>query len=134
MKNEYFEEIVTKSVKYYENNYLSPQFTEQTSRESVIDYSAYFYAYAVKLIQNHFQKNRSEAEQSLSRLLNATEEALVEEVKMAAISDYNSVYTTLLDRFNRGINYGEESMDGFKIMLDSSAKIIAISMYWLENN
>jgi hypothetical protein len=53
---------------------------------------------------------------------------------MAAISDYNSVYTTLLDRFNRGINYGEESMDGFKIMLDSSAKIIAISMYWLENN
>ena len=134
MRNEYFEEIVTNSVQYYENNYLSPEFTKQTSRESVIDYSAYFYAYAVKLIQNHFQKNRSEAEQSVSRLLNATEEALVEEVKKAAISDYNSVYTTLLDRFNRGINYGEESMDGFKIMLDSSAKIIAISMYWLENN
>ena len=126
--------MVTKSVQYYESNHLFPQFTKQTSRESVIDYSAYFYAYAVKLIQNHFQKNRSEAEQTLSRLLNATEEALVEDVKMAAISDYNSVYMTLMDRFNRGIDHGEESMEGFKIMLDTCAKIIAISMYWLENN
>ena len=134
MKNEYFEEIVTKSVKYYENNYLSPQFTEQTSRESVIDCSGYFYAYAVKLMQNFFKKSRGEAEQSISRLLTMTEDSVTESVKMSIISDYNDVYMSLLDNFNRGINYGEESMDGFKIMLDSSAKIIAISMYWLKNN
>ena len=134
MKNEYFEEIVTKSVKYYENNYLSPQFTEQTSRESVIDCSGYFYAYAVKLMQNFFKKSRDEAEQSISRLLTMTEESVTESVKMSIISDYNEVYGSLLEHFKTGIDYGEESMEGFKIMLDSCAKIITSSIYWLENN
>ena len=84
--------------------------------------------------QNTFQKTRTEAEQSLFRLLSATEESLTESVKMTAISDYNNIYMTLLDNFKNGIEHGEESMEGFKVMLDSSAKIISISIYWLENN
>tara|TARA_Y100000590_G_C15418950_1_gene900613 strand:- start:18 stop:422 length:405 start_codon:yes stop_codon:yes gene_type:complete len=134
MNNQYLEEIKTKSVVYYENNYLAPEFSNHTSRESVIDYSGYFYAYAVKLIQNTFQKTRTEAEQSLFRLLSETEKSLTESVKMTAISNYNNLYMMLLDNFKNGIDYGEESMEGFKVMLDSSAKIISISIYWLENN
>jgi hypothetical protein len=53
---------------------------------------------------------------------------------MTAISNYNNLYMMLLDNFKNGIDYGEESMEGFKVMLDSSAKIISISIYWLENN
>jgi len=134
MKNEYLKEIAIKSVKYYENNWLSPQFTEHTTRESVIDCSGYFYAYALKLLQNFFKKTRDEAEQSISRLLSMTEESVPENVKMTIISNYNETYISLLDNFKKGIDYGEESKEGFKIMLDSCAKIITSSIYWLEND
>ena len=134
MKNEYLKEIAIKSVKYYENNWLSPQFTEHTTRESVIDCSGYFYAYALKLLQNFFKKTRDEAEQSISRLLTMTEESVPENIKMSMISNYNEVYISLLDKFKRGLDYGEESESGFKIMLDTCAKIITSSIYWLEKN
>ena len=133
MKNKHFEEIVTESVKYYENSFMSPEFTEQTTRASVIDCSGYFYAYGVKLMQNFFKKNRNEAEQSVSRLLTMTEESLTENLKMSIISDYNMVYMSLLDHFKTGLDHGEDSMEGFKIMLDSCAKIITCSIYWIEN-
>jgi hypothetical protein len=130
----YLKEIALKSVKYYENNWLSPEFTEHTTRESVIDCSGYFYAYALKLTQNFFQKTRDEAEQSIAHLLTMTDNSLTESVKMAMIDDYNSLYLYLLDKFKIGLDQGEESMEGFQIMLDSCAKIITSSMYWLENN
>jgi hypothetical protein len=134
MKNEYYKKIVAKSIIYYENNYLPPQFMEHTTEESVIDCSGYFYAYAVKLIQNNFHKKRDVAEQSLLRLLNTTKESITMSVKSTIYSNYNELYFSLLDNFKNGLDYGEESMEGFKIMLDSSAKIIACSLYWLENN
>ena len=134
MKNENLEEIKIKSVQYYENNWMSPDFKMQTTRESVIDCSGYFYAYAVKLIQNNLYKTKYEAEQSFPDLLTQMEESLTESLKMSIISDYNNVYSMLLDNFKKGIDYGEESMEGFKIMLDASGKIITSSIYWLENN
>jgi hypothetical protein len=133
MNNDYFEQIATKSVIYYENNYMCPQFGKPPTKESVIDCSGYFYAYAMKLIQNNFKKKRDESGQSLSRLLTAIEESLTQSVKSEIISDYNKVFMSLLDRFKMGIDYGEDSMEGFKIMLDSSAKIITCSVYWLEH-
>ena len=133
MKNKYFEEIVTESVKYYENSFLSPEFTEQATRASVIDCSGYFYAYGVKLMQNFFKKNRNEAERSITRLLIMTKESLTENLRMSIISDYNMVYMSLIDNFKTGLDHGEDSMEGFKIMLDSCAKIITCSIYWLEN-
>ena len=134
MESLYLKEIALKSVKYYENNWLCPEFTVHTTKESVLDCSGYFYAYSLKLMQNFFKKTRDEAEQSISRLLTMTENSLTESVKMALIDDYNSLYLSLLDKFKIGLDYGEESMEGFKIMLDSCAKIIVSSTYWLENN
>jgi hypothetical protein len=37
MNNNFFEEIVNKSIIYYENNYLCPQFKKFTTKVSVID-------------------------------------------------------------------------------------------------
>ena len=134
MNSDYFDEIVNKSVTYYENNYLNPEVKTQATKECVLDYSAYFYAYSIKLIQNTFRKNREEAQQSFFRLLTATEESLPTSVKTTIKSDYNQFYFLLLEQFELGLDKGEDSMEGFKIMLDSSAKIIAASLYWIESN
>ena len=65
MESLYLKEIALKSVKYYENNWLSPESTEHTTRESVIDCSGYFYAYAVKLMQNLLKKTMQPVDYNL---------------------------------------------------------------------
>jgi len=133
MQSKYYEEIVNKSVVYYENSYLYPQVEKQVTKESILDYSGYFYAYGIKLIQNFFKKKRDESQKSFLRLITETYGNLPQSVKSGIISDFNRVYGILLDQFKNGMDNGEESMEGFKIMLDSCAKIIASSLYWLEN-
>ena len=85
-------------------------------------------------MQNYFKKTKDEAEQSISRLIAMTEESLTIDVKREMIENYNSLYLSLIDKFKSGLDSGEESMEGFQIMLDSCAKIIISSIYWLENN
>ena len=133
MKNENLEEIKIKSVQYYENNWMSPDFKMQTTRESVIDCSAYFYAYIVKILQNGaVKRTRDEAEQLIPSLLASI--SITESMKMDVISDYNSHYLFFLDIFKEGLDHGEDSREGIVSILDASAKIIISSIIWLENN
>lgn len=134
MNNDYFTEITAKSVMYYENNYLSPEFEEQATKDSVVDYAGYFYAYSLKLIQNFFRKRKDEANENLFQLINKQYDTFTVDLKTIILSDFNQFYLPLLDRFKNGIDHGEESLEGFQLMLDSSTKIIAISIYWLENS
>lgn len=134
MINQYINSIKNSSVKYYENNWLTPDFQEHITADSILDYCGYYYSFAVKLMQNNFYKTRDEAEQSIYRLLEMTENSLDGNVKQDTINNYNYVYSYLIERFKSGLDYGEDSPEGFKIMLDASAKIICSSVYWLENN
>ena len=135
MESLYLKEIALKSVKYYENNWLSPESTEHTTRESVIDCSAYFYAYAVKILQNGaVKRTRDEAEQLIPSLLASVSKSLTEAIKMDLISNYNNNYLSFLDMFKEGLDYGENSKEGIVAILDASAKIIISSILWIENN
>ena len=133
MESLYLKEIALKSVKYYENNWLSPEFTEHTTRESVIDCSAYFYAYIVKILQNGaVKRTRDEEEQLIPSLLASI--SITEDMKMDVISDYNNHYLQFLDFFKEGLDHGEESREGIPIILKASANIIVSSILWIENN
>ena len=135
MENESLKEIAIKSVKYYENNWLSPEFTEHTRRESVVDCSAYFYAYAVKILQNGaVKRTRDEAEELIPSLLASVSKSLTEGMKMDVISSYNNHYLSFLDMFKEGLDYGENSKEGIVAILDASAKIIISAILWIENN
>jgi len=132
MHNDYFTEIKTKSVKYYENNYMSPEFKEQATNDSVIDYASYFYAYSLKLIQNFYRKRKDEASGDLYQLINKQDAAISVDLKTLVLSDFNQFYMLFLEKFKNGLDFGEESIEGFKLMLDASTKIVAMSIYWLE--
>ena len=133
MNSLYLKEIALKSVKYYENNWLSPEYTEHTTRESVIDCSAYFYAYIVKILQNGaVKRTRDEAEQLIPSLLASI--SITEDMKMDVISDYDRHYLFFLDMFKKGLEHGEDSREGIVSILDASAKIINSSIIWIENN
>ena len=134
MINHYINSIKSSSVKYYENNWLAPDFHEYVTSDSILDYCGYYYSFAVKLMQNNFYKTRDEAEQSIFRLLEMTENSLDGSLKQAVLNDYNYLYSTLIERFKSGLDHGEDTPDGFKIMLYASAKIICSSVYLLENN
>jgi len=133
MINDYYNEIVSKSVLYYENNFMSPEFQEQATINSVIDCSGYFYAYALKLIQNFFKKKKDEAGESILQLITKQKASLTVDLQTILLSDFNQIYLSLVDSFKNGLDLGEESLEGFKLMLDASTKIVAISIYWLEN-
>lgn len=134
MDMNYIDEIKAISALYYENNYLSPKFEEIATKDSVVDCAGYFYSYAQKLIQNFFRKTRDEAEGNIVQLVSKQKALLTSEIKSTISSIFSEFYLSLLNRFKEGLDYGEDSMEGFKLMLDSSTKIIAISICWLENN
>jgi len=68
------------------------------------------------------------------QLVSKQKALLTSEIKSTISSIFSEFYLSLLNRFKEGLDYGEDSMEGFKLMLDSSTKIIAISICWLENN
>tara|TARA_B100000945_G_C20416454_1_gene615418 strand:- start:1903 stop:2307 length:405 start_codon:yes stop_codon:yes gene_type:complete len=133
MGNKYLDEISFASVKYYENDWLSPDVPDGRDRETTIDCAGYFYAYIVRLMQLS-KKTRQEAEELANDLVNTLlNDSFNDGMKNDIIFNFNSVYLQLLDQFKEGIDQGEGTYEGFMSMLNSSSKIVASSIYWLEN-
>ena len=74
------------------------------------------------------------AEKSLNKMIALDKEDLPESLKMEIISNYHKFYLVILDVFNDGLELGKESLEGFKIMVDTSSQIVTGSICWLENN
>ncbi len=131
--NRYFNMILAEFSSYYNNASLCPSFREGQSASSVTSIGAYFYSYAIVTIQNVKRNSREEAQGMFNDLLESVYDKLHKSVRHLVLKEYDGVLSQYLRQFKEGLDLNETTnYQGFMLVTDACATMVAASMLWLE--
>lgn len=116
------EDIISRSVFYYENAFMYPETKKTQTRQSVIDYSGFFYAYAISILQSVERCSRKDAEIRINDLIGNVYNTLQISVRESILAEYTAVYLFCLQQFKDGTDRNEQiDFEGFMMVTDSNS-------------
>jgi hypothetical protein len=131
MNLQLLQKIRDNAVKYFINQNIYPAVFEKPTADSVIQYAAYTYVYAIRILQDFGGYSTATADEILTDMSEKAYNILG--YKSDIVSNYNGLFLYCMKEIKKGTEIGDNTIEGSTIILDYNAKLLAISLAYLEH-
>lgn len=131
MNLQLFQKVRDNAVKYFINQNIYPVAVEKPNADSVIQYAAYTYVYAIRILQDVGRYSTATADEILT---DRSEKAYATlRNKSNVVNDYNGLFLYCTREMQKGIEIGDNTIEGSTIILNYIAILLAVSIAYLEH-
>lgn len=131
MNLQLFQKVRDNAVKYFINQNIYPVAVEKPNADSVIQYAAYSYVYAIRILQDVGRYSTVTADEILT---DRSEKAYATlRNKSNVVNDYNGLFLYCTREMQKGIEIGDNTIEGSTIILNYIAILLAVSIAYLEH-
>lgn len=131
MNLQLFQKVRDNAVKYFINQNIYPVAVEKPNADSVIQYAAYTYVYAIRILQDVGRYSTATADEILT---DRSEKAYATlRNKSNVVNDYNGLFLYCTREMQKEIEIGDNTIEGSTIILNYIAILLAVSIAYLEH-